>query len=267
MKTRRVREGSAATLRGVASAAGSILLHLGLALLLTATAVAQPDQPPSGQGAAVCLKCHESPAIMEIVDTPHADFEDPNSPASREQCESCHGPSGTHVNFPLQVGNIRFTKHGKTSIEERNESCLACHSQGRAAHWNESAHSKALQCGNCHKIHKRSEPAEVARIEQNSRCNQCHTTTLSEAPVGSKHPLEGEGAIDCTRCHNPHAQTTLLPCVDCHLQDAPTLARQTPKAQGYHARALQEEIECTACHKGFVHSMPQITHAAPAGFR
>ena len=46
---------------------------------------------------------------MELVKTPHANFEDPRSPASREQCESCHGPSGTHVDFPMQVGNIRFT--------------------------------------------------------------------------------------------------------------------------------------------------------------
>lgn len=224
---------------------------------------AQPDQPASGEGAAACLKCHENPVIMEIVKTPHANFEDPRSPASREQCESCHGPSGTHVNFPMQVGNIRFTKHGKTSVAERNATCLECHTKGNTAHWNDGIHGAKLQCGNCHQIHKTTQPKPVEQTAQLARCNQCHENILPTAPAKSGHPLEGDRAIPCTQCHNPHGPTELTPCIDCHKQDAPTLARQTPKAQGYHERANREGIACTDCHKGFVHQMPEISQANP----
>jgi predicted CXXCH cytochrome family protein len=227
----------------------------------------QPDQPASGEGAAVCLKCHENPVIMEIVDTPHANFKDPRSPASREQCESCHGPSGTHVNFPMQVGNIRFTKHGKTSIAERNQTCLECHNKGDTAHWSEGVHAEKLQCGNCHLIHKSKQPAPVVKAAQNDRCTECHPKVVPSAPIASNHPLEGDRAITCTQCHTPHGKTSLTPCIDCHPQDAQTLARQTPKAQDYHARGIDQKVDCTACHKGFVHAMPQISNAAPDAHR
>lgn len=219
-------------------------------------------QPASGEGAAVCLACHENPRIMEIVDTPHANFKDPRSPASKEQCESCHGPSGTHVNFPMQVGNIRFTKHGKTPIAERNATCLACHAKGAVSHWDESAHAKKLQCGSCHTIHKRKQPSPV-RADASKRCATCHPAILSTAPVTSPHPLVGEHAMTCSQCHNPHEAKNLTACLDCHPQNAQTLVRQSPKAQEYHVRALSEKIDCTACHKGFVHALPQITQSAP----
>ena len=86
--------------------------------LLAASASAQ--QPYAGGGAAECLECHENENVMGILETPHADFDVPRSPASGKQCESCHGPSATHMQFPMQVGNIMFTKHGKTSIAQRN---------------------------------------------------------------------------------------------------------------------------------------------------
>jgi predicted CXXCH cytochrome family protein len=226
-------------------------------LMAAPQARSQSDQPASGEGAVVCLKCHETPGIMEIIETPHANFDDPRSPASTDQCESCHGPSGTHVNFPMQVGNIRFTKHGKTSIAERNAACLKCHTKGAAAHWDEGAHGQKLQCGNCHTIHKLDDTAR-AQADQATLCGECHTAILSSPPASSSHPLTGERAMICSQCHDPHGPTRLAACVDCHLQDAKSLARQSPKAQDYHARATAEKIDCTACHKGFVHAMPRI---------
>jgi len=251
-RTRSPRAG--ALLASVLSASVSIAVLMGPSL-----AMSQTDQPASGEGALVCLKCHESPGVMEIIKTPHANRNDPLSPASTDQCESCHGPSGTHVNFPMQVGNIRFTKHGKTSIAERNAACLDCHKNGAATHWDQGAHGQKLQCGDCHTIHKHEDPARD-RAEQAKSCGQCHKTILSSAPASSAHPLTGERAMICTKCHDPHGPTSLAACTDCHLQDAPTLARESPKAQDYHARATLEKIDCTACHKGFVHALPLIRH-------
>ena len=112
-------------LRATRPAGFALACILGVGLLGSS---ASGEQEYSGEGAQACLACHESDKVMGIRDTPHANFEDPRSPASREQCESCHGPSATHMQFPMQVGNIVFTKHGTTPIGKRNETCLACHS-------------------------------------------------------------------------------------------------------------------------------------------
>ncbi len=239
------------------------LLASGLSLLLGIAAPSQSSQPASGAGAQACLECHESEKIMGIRETAHANSEDPNSPASRDQCESCHGPSATHMQFPMQVGNIRFTKHGKTSIAERNAACLSCHEDGSREHWDRGAHGAEIHCGDCHKVHQPQDPALV-EADQAARCSSCHDTILSSAPASAPHRLEGKDALYCTQCHNPHGETSLAACTECHSQDAATLAKQTPKARDYHARAAARRIDCTACHKGFVHAMPEIT-LAPLG--
>lgn len=232
------------------------------AAIATGSAVAQPDQPASGEGAAACLGCHENPSVMEIVETPHANFDDPRSPASRDQCESCHGPSATHIDFPMQVGNIRFTKHAKTPVAERNATCLECHQDDAAPHWGEGAHGKNLACNDCHVLHRRSDP-QLAHEGQAARCGTCHDQILETAPVTAAHRLTGSDAMACGACHDPHGPTSLAACVQCHPQDAASLARQPAKARSYHERAVTRKIDCTACHKGFVHALPVISRSTP----
>ncbi|MBW2426904.1 MAG: cytochrome c3 family protein [Deltaproteobacteria bacterium] len=226
---------------------------------------ASSQQPYSGEGAAACLECHESATVMGIRDTPHADFDDPRSPAARQQCESCHGPSKIHMEFPMQVGNIVFTKHGKTPIAERNQICLECHNQDQQAHWNEGSHGKEIACASCHVMHQPTDPSLV-KAGQAQRCGECHADILEKAPDPAPHRLTGPNAMACTECHNPHGPTTLASCNGCHRQDAAALARQTPKARGYHERAVSQKIDCIACHKGFVHAMPQVSFdESPSG--
>jgi predicted CXXCH cytochrome family protein len=248
------------TARGISLALGAI----GALLSVATSATAQQPQTYSGEGAQACLECHESDSVMGIRETPHADFEDPRSPAAREQCESCHGPSATHMEFPMQVGNIVFTKHAKTPIAERNDACLVCHEDGAQAHWKDGAHGQELACASCHVMHKPSDPTLVTS-RQAQRCGECHKDILETAPAAAPHPLVGAKAIYCTQCHNPHGPTSLTSCNECHEQDATTLARQRPKAQEYHQRAIARKIDCTACHKGFVHAMPPLAevHATP----
>jgi predicted CXXCH cytochrome family protein len=237
----------------------TFILTFALSVCFAQPAAAQErKQSYSGEGAQACLECHESDKVMGIRDTPHADFDDPRTPAARKQCESCHGPSATHMNFPMQVGNIVFTKHGKTPISDRNKTCLACHHEGEQAHWNEGEHGENLSCADCHVMHVAKDPA-LSTANQPTQCSTCHEQILSTAPAESVHPLTGENAIYCTQCHNPHGQTDLKSCTECHAQDSKTLARQSPKAQDYHKRGVSEKIDCTSCHKGFVHAMPQIT--------
>jgi hypothetical protein len=239
-------------------------LALSAALVLSVqVGPASAQQAYFGEGAAACLECHESEKIMGILETPHANFDDPLSPAARDQCESCHGPSATHVKFPMQVGNIVFTKHGKTPITERNQACLECHHEGDQSHWGEGPHAQDLSCASCLVIHKSHDPMLV-RKNQAQNCAACHELILESSPVPTTHPLSGPDAMYCTECHNPHGPTNLTSCVSCHPQDAPTLAKESAKAQDYHGRALTRKIDCTACHKGFVHSLAAIALGKPS---
>jgi predicted CXXCH cytochrome family protein len=246
---------------------------LGLALVVTlltgsrptfaqAQQVPNPEQPTKGLQGAACLECHESDKIIGILETPHANFDDPDTPAAQHQCESCHGPSQTHMRYPMQVGNIVFTKHGKTPISARNKACLACHHAGARKHWDEGPHGKKLACNSCHVIHKAKDPMLV-RADQAKNCGACHPKIIETAPTATSHPLTGKNPFHCTECHNPHGPVTLTACNECHLHDAATLAKQPEKARDYHERALAQQIECTACHKGFVHALPQITRVEP----
>ena len=107
-------------------------------------------------------------------------------------------------------------------------------------------------------MHKPADPS-LATGSQATRCGECHTDILETAPAATPHPLTGESAMYCTQCHNPHGPTNLAACTSCHANDPPTLAKQSPKAREYHARALTQKIQCTSCHKAFVHAMPPIT--------
>ena len=211
-------------------------------------------------GAKACLKCHESEKIMGILDTPHANPDDPKTPAAEHQCESCHGPSATHMNFPLQVGNIRFSKHdASTDTKARDEACLNCHKTGQQANWKMGPHGfENVACVDCHSLHKSRDPALSSQLQTQQCTEACHKPIISTAPEKSAHPLLGDKRMLCTTCHNPHGPLELSMCSSCHTQSQESFAKQTPKARGYHQRALSEGIACTDCHKAFVHAAPEI---------
>jgi DmsE family decaheme c-type cytochrome len=237
----------------------ALITSLLMALL---AAEAQAQQEFSAEGAKACLECHESDKIMGILDTPHADPKNPHSPASVHQCESCHGPSATHMNFPLHVGNIRFSRGDEsTTVEARNGSCLECHRKGSRANWTMGPHGlEEIACVNCHSIHKSRDPA-LSQQAQTALCTEaCHKTILDEeASENSSHPLTGEDRFLCTDCHNPHGPIELSTCNTCHPQNAVAFAKLPTKARNYHERALAEKIDCTRCHTAFVHAAPEMS--------
>jgi predicted CXXCH cytochrome family protein len=246
------------------NAALQALVFLALALLPCGQAAADA-QPYSNAGAKPCLECHESKAIMGIVKTPHANFDDPDSPASQKQCESCHGASATHMDFPMQVGNTRFGSKSKTSVEAKNQTCLTCHQEGAREGWKLGPHGlEDLACASCHSIHQSKDPI-LSRPAQAARCtDSCHGAIASSPPADAPHKV-GMDDLTCTSCHNPHGPIDLSTCLTCHPLDAADLATQSPKTRGYHERSIAKNVACTSCHKGIVHAMPKVGSTAPHG--
>lgn len=240
------------------------VVALSMAVLWAGSALAL-EQDFSEEGATACLECHESEKTMGIMETPHFKSDDPNTPAAREECESCHGPSATHMTFPMHVGNIRFGTKKKTPHAEQATSCLECHGDGARENWKAGPHGfEDLSCADCHNIHETKDPI-LAKDAQNTKCTEaCHQEIIAKAPENSPHPFDNK-EITCMSCHNPHGPLDMGPCIECHSMEPAELAKAKPKAREYHQRALDKDIGCTDCHKGTAHrikALEEITSAA-----
>ena len=241
----------------------SFWIAVGLACLTSAAAGAQPEY--ANEGAKACLDCHGNPRVMGIMETAHAKREDPKTPAAQKACESCHGPSKTHSQFPMQVANLHFGKHSNIAPKVQNQVCLECHATGAREDWTGSAHGfEDLVCSTCHSIH---DPTKIvpALATVSSGCNVagCHDKLTGDSPsasfthaVGKK--LGDQGQLTCTGCHNPHGPLNSGRCVACHPQTSEILSRQSEKARRFHEVATQQGTECIRCHKALAHPIKPL---------
>lgn len=224
-------------------------------------------QEYSEEGAVACVDCHNTPAVMAIADTAHANFDNPRTPATQKQCQSCHGPSANHMKFPMQVANVHFGRKAETQPTTQNQMCIACHgTMEQKAAWQLSAHGhEDVVCSSCHSVH---DPAKVVprRASVSGGCIECHAAlmegadaTLFSHAVGRS--LGDQGELTCSGCHNPHGPLESSRCLDCHSQAPEVLAKQSEKARRYHEVAVAQSTECMRCHKGIAHPITPLEGA------
>jgi hypothetical protein len=231
-------------------------------LLLASEAAGQPNSEYSEERGNACLDCHQTGRVMGILETAHANFDDPRTPAAQRQCQSCHGPSKVHMQFPMQVANVHFTKDSKSKPEVQNRRCLECHQNGERSNWMASAHGfEHLVCSTCHNVHS---PTKIIppREETVKGCTAsgCHDGLKAIDPSEFAHLTGGKfsagGSIVCSDCHNPHGRIDSVRCLTCHEQKPADLATQSVKAQRFHAVAVVRGTECIRCHRGLAHPLP-----------
>jgi nitrate/TMAO reductase-like tetraheme cytochrome c subunit len=254
--------GRAATRR---HAAGFRVLATALVALASTTPDAFADDDGySSEDYNACLDCHENSGVLGIEETKHFDFEDPKTPAAQKQCQSCHGPSAKHMQFPMQVENVHFGKGSTASPDVQNHMCLECHANGERANWKVSPHGyEKVLCSTCHSIHQpdRIVPTQAST---SAKCTEaCHDDLLvGTKPSDFTHPVPLHPTSDddftCATCHNPHGSLESKRCLDCHEQTKADLAEQSPKARRFHTTAAQRGIECIRCHKGLAHPIKPL---------
>ncbi len=217
-----------------------------------------------------CIDCHASSGILGIAETKHADFDDPRSPAAQRQCQSCHGPSAKHMQFPMQVSNVHFGKGSGAAAAVQNAMCLDCHDGGTQADWKTSPHGlDDVLCSTCHSMHQ-PDAIVPAHAASTATCNEsCHTNLMGGAdPSTFTHPVTAtptdQNDFTCSTCHNPHGPLDSSRCSDCHDLSPGGMPAQSEKARRFHATATEREIECVRCHKGLAHPIPPLAAGDPA---
>jgi len=231
-----------------------LALALGAGAMAGAAAEKAANEAPSysRQGADTCLRCHDTPHVLELFRTPHAERGDPDAPFTQLQCESCHGPGGEHA-ARLRPGQERppirnFGGREPVPLAEQNGVCLECHEGDMGAGWHGSAHDpETVACADCHISHARRDPMVAGGRRQSETCYTCHASERAELQRAFRHPVRS-GELTCGDCHAVHASATpaLLDapglnesCYGCHEEKrGPFLWEHVPVAE-----------DCSTCHR------------------
>jgi hypothetical protein len=114
------------------------------------------EYTPGGPGA--CTECHDQPATLAILRTPHGVKGDAHTPFAAQGCEACHGPSASHaadedVPVALAFGD-------EYPAEPQNAVVGAA--TGASGCWNGSIQRRTLR-ESCHNIHNPRQAAQDIR--------------------------------------------------------------------------------------------------------
>lgn len=198
-------------------------------------------------GSDVCRACHADKYQTYTIST-HGIKEHPHTPASKQGCETCHGPGKRHVESGggKNVGIIPLSLQAPTPAATKNAVCMTCHVKGKVALWHGSTHQrKGLTCSTCHNVHS-GLPQNLSAPSQGELCARCHKDIQAQLMRPSHHPVR-EGKMECSDCHNPHGTVAKRlisanheneKCYECHAEKrGPFLYEHAPVTE-----------RCSTCH-------------------
>jgi DmsE family decaheme c-type cytochrome len=208
----------------------------------------------TGGGVPACTECHDQPAILAVLKSPHGVKGDARTPLAHDAaCETCHGAGADHAADDEQPIPIAFGQ--KHPIRPQNELCMSCHQGGTRIHWSGSEHeSHDVSCAACHQVHAIEDPVFTRDVrpetfvkrDQSQACFSCHPDVRAQTHRMSTHPIR-EGRVACSDCHNPHGSTTdhLLAqetlnetCYECHAEKRGPFVWEHQPARD----------DCSTCH-------------------
>lgn len=223
-------------------------------------------------GTDVCKACHEN-IYIDFIGDMHGNKNFSGTPASREGCESCHGPGAEHVRKGGGRG-VEIFGFREENAQKRFSQCLSCHEESRSvAFWSTSRH-KAMDvaCDQCHDIHHGQE--KDLKEAEPDLCFGCHRNIKAQSNKQSHHPLR-ERKMFCTNCHNPmgsfgvktiKAEDVNELCYECHAERrGPFVWEHPPVAENClnchvphgsnHTKLLfrKPPLLCQSCHDAAGH--------------
>jgi DmsE family decaheme c-type cytochrome len=212
-----------------------------------AASAAEPAQqaPQSGYlGSEACVVCHEN-YDRAVEATKHGFKGNALAPASKQGCESCHGPGEAHASDPEKVKPVQFDQ---VAADVANGQCQTCHNRGEHALWDGSQHeNRNIKCVDCHSVHSAEGPTLMRAKTQQLTCARCHQTITNKQQRFNHMPVR-EGKMTCSSCHNVHGSVNVKllrtgttvdqSCTSCHTEKrGPFLWEHAPVVDS-----------CTTCH-------------------
>jgi DmsE family decaheme c-type cytochrome len=223
---------------------------------------AAPAEAYSREGADSCIKCHDSAEVLSLFKTKHGSRAAPDSPfaSGQLQCESCHGPGGTHA-ARVRSGQPRppipnFGFNSISSVASQNQACLGCHADNLQHAWRDATHDRnEVACADCHQIHSVHDAVRSTR-DQAEVCFDCHQQQRADHLKAFRHPVAGN-LMSCSSCHSPHGSPAEFDlrrsslnetCYACHAEKrGPYLWEHAPVTE-----------DCSNCHEPHGSSQPAL---------
>ena len=165
------------------------------------------------EGAESCLRCHSGEKMRAVASSPHWNMENPNSPASTHECESCHGMGSIHASrahggrgFPPLITFGRGAAYSPR--QEQLDICLSCHAkEGKAGSVIEFVghpHDRGnIYCSTCHEAHVDFDPIK-GLDSQKRTCFRCHRKQRDEHPDVEGRQVDFD-VQSCWSCHDVHS--------------------------------------------------------------
>ena len=217
-----------------------------------------------------CLTCHAS-RLQPVAGTQNGYRETPFLEGGIG-CERCHGPGRRHLSAraaatPFQPGEI--VHPAKLSAARRDSVCEQCHLTGAARVARAGTAASAYRPGDLLSDHLAVFVWNTAGAGERAATDHAEQMSRSACKRGA-----GEN-LDCTSCHDPHAQpaageraaTFQRKCMSCH--------ERKPCTETIAKRETIRD-DCTACHmpKGRSregehvaytdHTIPKVSGKSPA---
>lgn len=175
-----------------------------------------PQHPPAENALPACADCHDPAASTHYALPNCSRCHDPHAPKTGDlsQLEQVGPACATCHEEVLKSQQQQPTAHSKDldcnqchTQHGRSPSCLDCH----------EGHDKQMQNSDCAQCHKHHTPLPVSYGSQvkPTYCNGCHEDTVNQF---SNHGGEHQAQLSCLDCHRNHppAEGPMISCSDCH---------------------------------------------------
>jgi len=231
-----------------------------------------PDQAARAQ---MCAQCHDD--AQTIAQGGRHGGREITSPAQAANCLACHRPhhqppaaarpKAFNPARPMigQCGACHRQRAKLPGPAAADAKCAACHLQD-ASRPAASRQNLQAMCLSCHDRHQgqtidavRVDVADLAQSPHaDLSCLDCHR-------LAAQYPHDGQKAVDCRQCHQPHRESQIhdahagVSCQACHLaaaipvrQGGQVLWRlQRPEigpTKAHQLRAQSDQDSCRRCH-------------------
>ena len=248
--------------------------ELTLAVFRSKHAVPSDSRGPFGHGQLQCEACHgpggahsgrvrrgqERPPILNFGSNSTTPIADQNA-----MCLECHSQdvgfswhTGAHPSDEVACADCHDSHAARDAVlttATQPDVCFDCHRTQRSETQKAFAHpimEGKMDCVGCHSMHADTVVTQLARLNINDTCFQCHAE--KRGPHLWEHAPASE---DCGLCHAPHGSNhpgmltkrAPLLCQSCHSQAGhPSIANDAGGlADGVPSRFLLGQ-SCTNCH-------------------